>query len=121
MASPKAENRKFFSSFFMLLIICGLIAYLTFIPVPTENKDLIITVLGVLLGGASTALPNLFGSKDLETDKLKKDLSEMGVKYDNLLSLYELLKSEHENLKSDLVNRYVMRKPRSKAKPKSTT
>ena len=52
------------ASFMMLLLLVGLVAYLTFIPVPAENKELIITVLGVLLGGGAAAMPNLFGDKD---------------------------------------------------------
>ena len=60
----------------MLILLVGLVGYLTFIPVPSDNKDLIITVMGVLLGGGAAAMPNLFGDKDTETEKFTYNLPE---------------------------------------------
>ena len=106
----KAENRKFWASLLMLLIVCLLIGYLTFITVPEGNKDIIITVLGVLLGGASSAMPNLFGSKDGETEKLKSEIAELRVENSKLLAMFNTLKTEHDRITSELVQRFAVRK-----------
>lgn len=85
-------------SFIMLVILVGLIGYLTFIPVPDENKELVITVLGVILGGGAAAMPNLFSTNDAETEKLRiriryleEQLTVVTEKYNDLNNRYELI------------------------------
>lgn len=95
------ETRRFFASAFMLLIVIGLIAFLTFIPVPDGNKDLIVTILGVLLGGGAAAMPNLFGDSDGDREKLLTRLRALETQY-------EVLKFEYDRLTKMLVERHVV-------------
>lgn len=94
------ENGRYvyLMSFIMLVILVGLIGYLTFIPVPDENKELVITVLGVILGGGAAAMPNLFSTNDAETEKLRiriryleEQLTVVTEKYNDLNNRYELI------------------------------
>ncbi len=103
--SSAAESRQFYASLLMLVIVVGLLCYLTFIPVPDGNKDIIITVLGVLLGGASAALPNLFGSRDGETERLKTELADLRHDYDKLDIAFATLKQEHDKIVHMLVDK----------------
>jgi hypothetical protein len=120
----KSENRKFWASLLMLAIVCCLIAYLTFIIVPEGNKDIIITVLGVLLGGASSAMPNLFGSKDGETEKLKNEVNELRADNQKLRAMFDTLREEHERITTQLVERFAIKrkaKPAIQIKPTTST
>jgi len=98
----------YFASFFMLLMLVAILAYLTFIPVPTENKELIVTILGVLLGGAAAAMPNLFGSKDAETEKLRERVKASEAHIAVLEAQYASLKSSHDEMIRLLVERHVV-------------
>jgi septal ring factor EnvC (AmiA/AmiB activator) len=106
----KTEARKFWASMLMLVIVCGLLCYLTFVPVPEENRDTVLTILGVLLGGASSAMPNLFGSKDGETEKLKLEVAELRAENSKLQAMFNTLKAEHDRITSELVERFAVRK-----------
>ena len=108
------------ASFMMLLLLVGLVAYLTFIPVPAENKELIITVLGVLLGGGAAAMPNLFGDRDGETTKLRERVrtlenqmasqkAEHDVLIARLVTQIETTKAQYDQIVSMLVDRHVVK------------
>jgi predicted component of type VI protein secretion system len=120
----KSENRKFWASLLMLAIVCCLIAYLTFVTVPGGNKDIIITVLGVLLGGASSAMPNLFGSKDGEAEKFKAEIIELRADNQKLKAMFDTLREEHERITTQLVERFAIRrkaKPAAQIKPTTSS
>jgi hypothetical protein len=120
----RSENRKFWASLLMLAIVCCLIAYLTFVEVPPGNKDIIITVLGVLLGGASSAMPNLFGSKDGETEKLKNEIVELRADNVKINAMFDTLREEHERITTQLVERFAIKRkarPAMSVKPTTTS
>lgn len=94
--------RQFAAASVFVILLILLLAYLTFIPVPEQNKDLIVTIMGVLVGGGAAAMPKLFGDKqDIETEKLKSKLTKLEVEYFTL-------KKEHDSLIKMLVERHVV-------------
>lgn len=105
-------NRKEFLtwvvSVFMLFLLAGLIAYLTYIPVPDKNKDIIITVIGVLLGGASAAMPNLFGSPDGEAKQLRSRIDELESANKVLNAELITIKHQYDSIVAMLVQRHVV-------------
>lgn len=108
MKDISAENRKFYMSTFMLLVLVAMVCYLTFIPVPTDNKDMVIAVLGVILGAGSSALSNLFGDKDAEKEELLKRIAKIENQYALLATKYDTLKGNYDQLTAMLVERHVV-------------
>lgn len=98
----------YITSFVMLFILVGLVGYLTFIPVPIENKDIIITVLGVLLGGGAAAMPNLFGDKDAQTEKLKERIVTLEGHIEVITAQYKDVSDRYDAVISMLVNRHFI-------------
>jgi len=100
-----SDNRKFYASAMMLAILVGLVAYLTFIPVPAANRDIILTVFAVLLGAGSAAIPNLFGDRNTETEKLKERVLTLESHVQVLEAQNETLKREYDRITEMLVQR----------------
>ena len=103
------DTRQFIAAGVFVLILVLLMLYLTFIPVPDANKDLIVTILGVLMGGAAAAMPKLFG------DKADEDVAKLVAKVDKLeasnVLLHQenaLLKEQLDKLREMLVERHVV-------------
>ena len=110
----------YIASFFMLLLLTGMVGYLTFIPVPADNKELIVTVLGVLLGGGAAAMPNLFGDKEGETGKLKEHIARLeaqmaeqrrvhDVQIASLQTALDTTKAQYDQIVAMLIDRHVVR------------
>lgn len=83
------DVRKFIASAGFICVIILLLMYLTFIPVPSGNKDIIVSIIGMFVGGIGVALNSLLGRNDDEINDLKSQVMEFKVKYDVLKSAYD--------------------------------
>lgn len=93
----------------MLLIIVFLLLYLTFIPVPAENKDIIITILGVLLGAGAAAIPNLFGDNDKAKERLLDRVRVLEREIVAQRAENETLHRELTEIRTMLIDRHVVK------------
>jgi hypothetical protein len=69
----RSEIRNIIAIIYVLLVLL-FIYVLAFKAVPSENKDLINVLGGVVIGGVGTILSFFFGSSKNETDKAKKEI-----------------------------------------------
>ena len=83
-----------FAAFLFLLLLVGIIAFLTYVPVPEESKQVILIVIGGLMTSAATALPKLFGSEDTEKATLQKELNNLRVAHDTLKRAFDALTAQ---------------------------
>lgn len=102
------EIMRFVASAFMLMIMVALVLYLTFIEVPIGNKDIIITILGVLLGAAAAAVPNLFGDSDKEKEELKERVRRLENEAAVQAAVNETLTKELTEIRKMLIERHVV-------------
>lgn len=102
------QSMRFAASASMLLIIVLLLLYLTFIEVPAGNKDIIITILGVLLGAGAAAIPNLFGDTDKDKEKMQVRISDLENKVTYLTGVNETLTQELGQIRKMLIERHVV-------------
>lgn len=93
-------------SVFIVLLIVALVAYLTMVQVPPGNREIILTLLSVLVGGASAAMPNLVGDPEQETDKLKLRIRELEHQLERQKQTYDAeiaqLQAENRELRQRL-------------------
>lgn len=100
---------KFVASALMLIIIVLLMMYLTFIEVPAGNKDIIITILGVLLGAAASAIPNLFGDSDKEKEILIGRVRHLENTVSVQDAVIKTLREELTGIRTMLIERHVVK------------
>lgn len=108
MITNLAENKRFLSSAVFVLLLVLLLLYLTFIPVPSDNKDLIVTILGVLVGGSAAAMPNLFGDPDTEKAVLEERINKLEVENKLLITRIDTIKTEYDRLTDMLIKRHIV-------------
>ncbi len=70
----KAKRGWWASVVFMLLIV-GLIIFLTYVKIVEENRDVLIGIIGMLTGSISSMLAIASGRNPSELDELKEKLS----------------------------------------------
>jgi len=70
----KAKRGWWFSVGFLLIII-GLIGFLTYVKIVEENRDVLIGILGVLTGSISSMMAIASGRDPAEVDELKDKLA----------------------------------------------
>lgn len=102
------DTMRFIASAFMLVIIVALMMYLTFIEVPEGNKDIIVTILGVLLGAGAAAVPNLFGDSDREKEVMRNRLRDLEKTVEVQEAVIETLRTELTSIRTLLIDRHVI-------------
>ncbi len=103
-----SESRKFLASAALLLVLVLLVGYLTFIPVPSSNKDVIISILGVLVGAGAAAVPNLVGDPKSETKALQYQVNSLQAELDVVKAQYLTVKESYDRITDMLIKRHVV-------------
>lgn len=104
------DIRTYVASAVFVILLILLLGYLTFIPVPDANKDLIVAIIGVLVGGASSAMTNLFGNRDDEKEKLLHRIAQLEASYGILQAEYATLEHKYDEMRDMLVNRHIVKR-----------
>lgn len=89
------------AAFLFLLLLIGMIAFLTYVPVPEDSRQVILIIIGGLMTSAATALPRLFGAEDGEKERMRARLQKLEVEF-------ATLKLAYDELTRMLVNRHVV-------------
>ena len=83
--TEKAKRGWWASVVFMLLIV-GLIIFLTYVKIVDENRDVLIGIIGMLTGSISSMLAIASGRDPSELDELKEKLASANADRSALIS-----------------------------------
>lgn len=97
-----------FAALIFLLLLIGLIGFLTFVPLPNESEKPVLMVIGGLMTAATTALPRLFGGTDLEKDRMRDRIRAMETEIAILRESYSVLRGEYDRLTTELLRHHVL-------------
>ena len=98
MAAAAKEHKKQVLAIGFVVLVLALMMFLTFVTIPSGNKDIIVSIISMIVGGLGLALARLFGERDEEVDELRKELEDLRVRY-------EVLKSSYDDIVGQLVRR----------------
>lgn len=74
VAEQKAKRGWWFSVFFMLMVM-GLILFLTYVKIVDENRDVLVGILGMITGSISSMMAIASGRDPSEIEEIKEKLS----------------------------------------------
>ena len=97
-AAAAKEHKKQVMAIGFVVLVLALMMFLTFVTIPSGNKDIIVSIISMIVGGLGLALARLFGERDEEVDELRKELEDLRVRY-------EVLKSSYDDIVGQLVRR----------------
>lgn len=102
------DVRSYVAATLFLFLVLLLLAYLTFIPVPAANKDLITAIISMMVGGLGVSLNKLFGKADEEHERQKleheREMAGLREKLAVLQAKYDVLKQDHDDITRRMIN-----------------
>lgn len=102
------DVRSYVAAALFLFLVLLLLAYLTFIPVPASNKDLITAIISMLVGGLGVSLNKLFGKADEEQERQKmeheREMAKLREELAVLQAKYDVLKQDHDDVTRRMIN-----------------
>ena len=81
----KARRGWWFSVMFLLLIV-GLILFLTYVKIVDENRDVLVGILGVITGSISSMVAIASGRDPSEVEELREKLSKANADREALIA-----------------------------------
>ena len=95
------DARQYVASGIFVALVVSLMLFLTFIEIPTSNKDLIVSIISMFVGGLGVAMGKLFGDNDAEMDRMREELDTLKVEYG-------VVKDQYDKIVSMLITRHVI-------------
>ena len=95
------EIRTFWAAAAFIVLVLCLGAVLIYIDIPAANKDLVVSIVSVLVGATGVAVAKVLGEEEGELGRVKSELEKMRLEY-------SLLKSNYDTLMRMLIDRHVI-------------
>lgn len=104
--------RSWVASLCFLMLVVGLICFLTFIQIPTENKDIITGIVGMIVGSISSSIAIFTGRDPDDLKTLKEEIVKLNEDRSSLISRLrdaqidkDILRKQLEHLQSEIITR----------------
>ena len=101
MWSDKGK-RSWLASFVFLTLIVGLIFFLTLMEIPSKNKDLITSIIGMIVGSISTVISIFVGRDPDDVKVLKESVAELNGDRNALIERLRDAQLDKETLRKQL-------------------
>ena len=109
MFSSKAI-RSWLASLIFLTLVVGIIFFLTLVPIPSESRDLISSIVGMIVGSMSMAISIFVGRDPDDVQDLKGRIEELNDDRNTLIARLrdaqidkDTLRHQHEHLLNQVV------------------
>lgn len=104
--------RSWLASLIFLTMVVGLIFFLTFLEIPDKNKDLITSIIGMLVGSISMAISIFVGRDPDDVAALKGQIEELSDDRNTLIARLrdaqidkDILRKQHEGLQALVISK----------------
>jgi Na+/melibiose symporter-like transporter len=89
----------------IFVIVILLLLFLSYNQIPSENKDLFVSIVGVISGSLSVILFTIIGRNPNEVQELQKKNEGLEVKVENLVKQKDELEGMLINMQKQLVDK----------------
>ncbi len=107
--------RSWLASLIFLSLVVGLIAFLTFLTIPEKNKDIVTSIIGMLVGSISMAISIFVGRDPDDVAHLKEEIEKLNDDRNTLIARLrdaqvdkDILRRQLEGLQAMVIERLSM-------------
>jgi len=107
--------RSWLASLIFLSLVVGLIAFLTFLTIPEKNKDIVTSIIGMLVGSISMAISIFVGRDPDDVAHLKEEIEKLNDDRNTLIARLrdaqidkDILRKQLEGLQAMVIERLSM-------------
>ena len=104
--------RSWLASFLYLSLVISIIPFLTYVEIPEKNKDLLVSIVGMLVGSLGAVIAIFTGRDPDDVADLKKKIEELNDDRSTLIARLrdaqidkETLRRQHEHLQNQVIEK----------------
>ena len=105
-------KRSWVASLIFLVMVIGLIFFFTYMHIPDKNKDVIVGIVGMIIGSISSMISIFSGRDPDDIKELKEEIIKLNDDRSTLISRLrdsqmdkEILRKQLQGLQSEVINR----------------
>ena len=99
------DKRQYVAAGVFMMLVIMLMLFLTYIKIPVDNKDLVVSIISMLVGRSSIATDTLFGGHDTQFEELKKRIDDLERENALIQADRRVIKEEYDQIVKLLVGR----------------
>mgnify|MGYP003132923126 FL=1 len=99
------ELRNYVGALGIFVVVIGLLFFLSFHQIPTENKDLFVSIVGVISGSLSVILFTIIGRNPNEVQELKNSNEKLNGQVHQLIRQKDELEGMLIEMQKEIVDK----------------
>lgn len=102
------EIRNYVGAIGIFIFVVGILTFLSFHEIPTVNKDIIVSIIGMIVGSLSVVIMTVIGRNPDEVNELKKSNEGLTSKVEHLVQQKDELEKMLITVQTNIIDQLTM-------------
>jgi ABC-type enterochelin transport system permease subunit len=102
------ELRHYVGAIGIFLLVIGILMFLSFNEIPNMNKDVVVSIIGMIVGSLSVVIMTVIGRNPDEVNELKKQNEGLTSKVDHLVSQKDELEKMLITIQTNIIDQLTL-------------
>jgi len=102
------DIRNYIGAIGIFIFVVGILTFLSFHEIPTVNKDIIVSIIGMIVGSLSVVIMTVIGRNPDEVNELKKSNEGLKSKVEHLVQQKDELESMLITVQTNIIDQLTL-------------
>ena len=102
------EIRHYVGAIGIFIFVVGILTFLSFHEIPTVNKDIIVSIIGMIVGSLSVVIMTVIGRNPDEVNELKKSNEGLTSKVEHLVQQKDELEKMLITVQTNIIDQLTL-------------
>jgi len=103
--SERKELRHYIGAAGVFILVIGLLLFLSYETIPRENKDIFVSIIGMIVGSLSVVIFTIIGKNPDEVNQLKSKVQSLQALTDTMEKRNDQLENMIITLQQDIITK----------------
>jgi len=102
------EIRHYVGAIGIFLFVVGILVFLSYNEIPNMNKDVVVSIIGMIVGSLSVVIMTVIGRNPDEVNELKKSNESLSTKVEHLVNQKDELEKMLIEIQTNMIDQLTL-------------
>ena len=102
------EIRHYIGAISIFIFVIGILIFLAFNEIPSMNKDVVVSIIGMIVGSLSVVIMTVIGRNPDEVNDLKKENTKLSSKNESLVNQKDELEKMLITIQTNIIDQLTL-------------
>ena len=102
------EIRHYVGAIGIFLFVVGILVFLSYNEIPNMNKDVVVSIIGMIVGSLSVVIMTVIGRNPDEVNELKKSNESLSTKVEHLVNQKDELEKMVIKIQTNMIDQLTL-------------